>query len=167
MKRVKRIVALVVVMTMLFAVPVLADEDRSGTMISSENTDDLVRQLDAYNLKVMGQVLYVGGYNSYALPNGTHAVLVSKQVKDYDIRCCDNHMFYLKTVLSNAQQDLANKQAQYNSAVAQMAVSPSYAQLVPTCQAQVAAAQQAVVDAQNRIAAAQAKLAKYYAANVY
>lgn len=167
MKRLYKFVALVTVMTMLFAVPVLAAEDRSGTLISSESTDDLVRQLDEYNLKNMGYVLYVGNYNSFAQPYGTHAVVVSKQVKDYDILCCNNHMLYLNNVLSAATTDLANKQSQYNSAVAQAATNPTFAGLVPQCQAELAAAQQKVADTQNRIALAKEKLAKYYAEGVY
>jgi len=169
MKRFYRFIAVVTVMTMLFAVPVLAadNQDRSGTMISSESTDDLVRQLDEYNLKVMGRVLYVGTFNSYAAPNGNHAILVSRQVKDYDILCCNNHMLYLSNVLSAATTDLANKQQQYNTAASQAATNPTYASLLPQCQAELTAAQQKVADTQARITLAQQKLAKYYAANVY
>lgn len=154
-------------MTMIFAVPVLADDDRTETMISSESTDQLVIELDAYNLHAMGQVLYVGNYNNFALPNGHHAIRVSRQVKNYDILCCDNHKLYLRNVLSAAQTDLANKQTQYNSVAAQAKEMPTYAQMLPDVQAQLVAAQQKVVVAQNNIILADQKLAKYYAEDVY
>lgn len=166
MKKLNRVIALVVVMTMLFALPVLA-EDRSYTMISSESTDELVKQLDAYNVKVMGQVLYLGNYNAFALPYASHSMVVSKQVKDYDILCCDNHMAYLNNVLSAATTDLANKQAQYNSAASQAAANPTFAAMLPQCQAELTAAQQKVVDTQNKIALAKEKLAKYYSATTF
>jgi len=169
MKRLGRFLIVAAIMTMVFAMPVLADEnkDRTSTMISSESTDDLVRQLDDYNRRVMGQVLYVGAYNNYAAPNGIHANMVSKQVKDYDILCCNNHMLYLNNVLGAAQTDLVNKQNQYNSAASQAATNPTFAAMLPVCESELKAAQAKVVDAQNKIALANAKLAKYYAANVY
>ena len=166
MNRFFKLAVVTVVMTMVFAMPVLA-EDRSATMISSESTDQLVNELDAYNQKVMGQVLYLGNFNSFALPNGSHAIVVSKQVKDYDILCCDNHKVYLKNVLSAAQTDLINKQRQYNDAVAQAALYPGYASVVPQAEAQLAAAQQKFNDAQLKVVLAEEKLAKYYAAGVY
>lgn len=167
MKRLYKFVALVTAMTMLFAVPVLAAEDRALTTISSESTDDLVRQLDAYNARTMGYVLYVGNFNAFAQPYGNHAMLVSKQVKDYDILCCNNHMLYLNNVLSAATTDLANKQTQCNYVASQAASNATYASLLPQCQADVAAAQQKVADTQNKIALANQKLAKYYDANVF
>lgn len=161
MKRLQKIVALIVVMTMLFAFPVLAD-DRAATMISSESTADLVRQLDEYNLKNAGYVQYLSNYNAFALPNAPHAVLVSDQVKAFDILCCENHKLYLKNVLSAATTDLQNKQAQLNAATSQAAANPTFAAMVPQCQAQVAEAQAKVADVQNKIAAANQMLAKYY-----
>lgn len=161
MKRLQKIVAVVIVMTMIFAMPVLA-EDRSATMISSESTADLVRQLDEYNVKAMGYVQYVGNFNSFALPNGSHAKLVSDQVKAFDILCCENHKQYLANALSAATTDLANKQAQLNSATSQAAANPTFAAMVPQCQAQVAEAQNKIADIQNKIALANQMLAKYY-----
>ena len=167
MKKLHKIVALALALTMVFAIPVLAEDDRSGTMVSSENTDEFVRLLDEHNNMVMGHVGFILSVNPGHPGEAMQVQRVTKQVKDYDILCCDNHKLYLKTVLSNAQQDLANKQTQYNNAVAQMAISPSYADLLPQCQAELVAAQQKVVDAQNRIAIADQKLAKYYNAITY
>ncbi len=170
MKRLGKFLIAAALMTMVFAVPVLAEdkiEDRSETLVSSENTDDLVRQLDEHNVRAMGQVFYVANFNSFAAPYAPHALVVSKQVKDYDILCCDNHMLYLNSVLSAAVSDLENKQAQYNNAASQAAGNPTYAGLLPECEAQLKAAQQKVIDTQNRIAIAKVKLAKYYDATIY
>lgn len=161
MKKLCRLVAVVTAMTMLFALPVLA-EDRTATMISSESTADLVSKLDAYNAQAMGYVAYVAKSNAFALPGGVHAQVVSDQVKAFDILCCNNHKQYLANVLSAAQTDLANKQTQYNAAAAQAASNATFAAMLPQCQAQVAAAQQKVADTQNRIALANQMLAKYY-----
>lgn len=165
MKRFYRLIAAIAVMTMVFSVTVFA-EDRSATMISSESTDDLVRQLDAYNTKVMGQVLYVGNYNPMAAAYGSHSMVVSKQVKDYDILCCNNHKQYLANVLSAAQTDLINKQNQYNVCASQSS-NPTYAALLPKAQAELTAAQNKVADTQNKIAYANQALAKYYDATAY
>lgn len=150
------------IMAMILSVPVLADEDRSETLISSESTDQLVNELDAHNIQVMGQVSYVGNFNSIALPDGIHTYVVTDQLKQYDILCCNNHKTYLRNVLSAAQTDLANKQAQYNSVAAQAGSNPTFAAMLPQAQAQLAAAQQKVADAQNNLALADIKLAKYY-----
>jgi len=165
MKKFTKIIALTAALTMLFALPVMANDDKFVT-ISSENTDQLVTLIDAHNLKTLAALEDVTKFASSdaAMADAKiHMAIVYNQLHHEDQDIANNHLYYLNQVVYNAQQDVIH--GQQNVASLQnlgATVSPYYLTLIPNEQKNLDAATARLVEAQAKYVAGQAKLAKYF-----
>lgn len=164
MKKLTKLVALTLALTMLFAVPVMANNDKIVT-ISSESTDQLVLLIDAHNLQLLSAVMDVTKYatSDAAMADAKiHINKVYEQIRHEDQDIANNHLFYLQQRVYNAQQDVIHAQENIASLTNLGKTSPYYLTLIPNEQKGLEAAVAKLTKAQADLVAGQAKLAKYY-----
>lgn len=164
MKRLKRIVALTAALSMIFALPVMASEDKI-VKISSESTDQLVTLTDAHNLQLLSALEDVTKFASSdaAMADAKiHMSRVYDQIHHEDQDIANNHLYYLNQVVYNAQQDVIHTQENIANLKNLGATSPYYLTLLPNAENEYNAAVAKLAQAQANYAAGQAKLAKYF-----
>lgn len=164
MKKFTKVVALVAAFTMIFALPVMANEDKIVT-ISSESTDQLIILTDAHNLQLLSALEDVTKFASSdaAMADAKiHMNKVYNQIHHEDQDIANNHLFYLNQVVYNAQQDVIHAQENIANLNNLAVTSPYYLTLLPNAQNEYNAAVAKLVQAQNNYAAGKVKLAKYF-----
>lgn len=164
MKKFTKIIALTAALTMLFALPVMANHDKI-VIISSENTDQLVTLIDAHNLQLLSALEDVTKFASSdaAMADAKlHMNKVYEQIHHEDQDIANNHLVYLNQKVYNAQQDVLHGQQNIASLQNLGQTSPYYLTLIPNEQAFLNGAMARLAQAQADYAAAQVKLAKYY-----
>lgn len=164
MKKFTKLVALTAALTMLFAMPVMANNDKI-VIISSEDTDQLVTLTDAHNLQLLSALEDVTKFASSdaAMADAKiHMNKVYQQIHHEDQDIANNHLYYLNQVVYNSQQDVIHRQ-QNIANLQQLAItSPYYNTLIPNEQAGLNAACAKLANDQAKLAAAKVKLAKYF-----
>lgn len=164
MKRFAKLLVAVAALTMVFALPVMANDD-SEVKISSESTDQLIQLIDDHNLQILSDLENVTKFASSdaaMLDAKLHMINVYNQIRKEDQDICANHIVYLQNVVGNANENARVKKEILDNYTALCATNPQYAALIPQAQADYNAALAQIVDAQNRIVTANAKFAKYY-----
>lgn len=164
MKRFAKLLVAVAALTMVFALPVMANDD-SEVKISSESTDQLIQLIDDHNLQILSDLENVTRFASSdaaMLDAKLHMINVYNQIRKEDQDICANHIVYLQNVVGNANENARVKKEILDNYTALCATNPQYAALIPQAQADYNAALAQIVDAQNRIVTAKAKFAKYY-----
>lgn len=164
MKRFAKLLVAVAALTMVFALPVMANDD-SEVKISSESTDQLIQLIDDHNLQILSDLENVTKFASSdaaMLDAKLHMINVYNQIRKEDQDICANHIVYLQNVVGNANENARVKKEILDNYTALCATNPQYAALIPQAQADYNAALAQIVDAQNRIVTAKAKFAKYY-----
>lgn len=164
MKRFAKLLVAVAALTMVFALPVMANDD-SEVKISSESTDQLIQLIDDHNLQILSDLENVTRFASSdaAMADAKlHMINVYNQIRKEDQDICANHIVYLQNVVGNANENARVKKEILDNYTALCATNPQYAALIPQAQADYNAALAQIVDAQNRIVTAKAKFAKYY-----
>ena len=164
MKKIIRAVVLAAAMTMLFALPVLAGDDKV-VKISSENTDTLIQLTDAYNLQTLAALENVSKFASSdaAMADAkNHMEKVYAQLKHEDQDIANNHLYYLQQVVNNDTELARVKLEVVNNYKNLGATNPYYLSLVPQAEADYQAALVKVNADQNYLEVAKLKLAKYF-----
>jgi len=164
MKKLTKIVVLTAALTMLFALPVMANSDKEVT-ISSTNTDQLVALTDAHNLQLLSAVENVTKFASSDAAMADAKIHINKvyeQIHHEDQDIANNHLYYLNQVVYNAQQDVLHCQQNVASMQALGATSPYYLTLIPARQAELDAANVRLANAIANLEAGKVKLAKYF-----
>ncbi|MCR5735425.1 MAG: hypothetical protein K6G22_12540 [Lachnospiraceae bacterium] len=160
MRKITKFLVVSAILTVLFAVPVMARE----VSFSSENTDYLIFMLENNSAKLNNDLAafaktQVGPNANVIIANQT--ALVNSKIAAVNKECAQNHLAYLSAKVYNAKVLEGTRLAQLNNFKSLLAVSPTW-------QPQVDAAQreynQAVAErqaAEAYYATAQQKLAKY------
>ena len=156
MRKIAKFLIVTAVMTVLFAVPAMAE-----ITISSENTDQMVNLLNQHDNTVIGQVQSWSntqvGSNSLVLVNN-HTQSVIYQLAQEDKVAADNHILFLERKLANAKDIEATRLTQYNTFAGVYANDPGR---VADALNQYNQAVAARVAAEQNLAAAKVKLAKW------
>ena len=163
MKKITKLLVVLSALTVLFAVPVMADEQ---VAFSSTNTDDLIRQFNEYEGKINNDL---SSYTSWIVGTGraqtdlvNHLNQVQSQVKAAEKLGAQNHIKYLQAALANANEIVRVKQQNIASINALASDNPTLAaQQLPGAQAELANALVAQAQATDTLNAAQVKLAQY------
>ena len=164
MKKLAKIIVLAAAMTFLFALPVMAGDDKL-VKISSEDTDQLITLIDAHNRNILGNIMDLNKFATTdealrSAKNHMYKVYYSVIHEDQDI--CANHIKYLQECVNFDQTDLANKKA----IVDNFSSNPGLACYLPQAQKEYDAAVAKLAYDQNRLATGTQKLyAKYYVWN--
>ncbi len=160
MKKITRILVVSALLTVLFAMPVMARE----VSFSSENTDYLITLLNNNAAKLNGDlqnfIKVQAGANKDAVI-AQQTALVNAKIAAVNKECAQNHLDCLSKKVYNAKTLEATRLAQLNNFKALLNVSPTWAPQVASAQAEydkVVAERQA---AEAYLAAAQTKLAAY------
>lgn len=161
MKKLARIIVLTAAMTFIFALPVMANEDKI-VKISSENTDQLITLIDAHNREILNSVMDINKFattDEALLSAKAHMYKVYYSVIHEDKDICENHIKYLQECVNFDQTDLVNKKA----IVDNFSSNPGLAVYLPQAQKDYDAAVAKLAYDQDRLATGTAKLyAKYY-----
>ena len=163
MKKFTRIIALTAALTMIFALPVMAEDKK--VLISSESTDQLVALTDAHNLQLLSALEDVSKFASSDAAMADAKLHMSKvydQIHHEDQDIANNHLYYLNQVVYNAQQDVIHTQENIANLQNLGATSPYYLTLLPNAQNEFNAAVAKLAQAQANYEAGKVKLAKYF-----
>ena len=160
MKKIAKLLVVSAVLTMLFAMPVMARE----VSFSSENTDYLITLLNNNTAKLQGELAAFSkvqcGPNASAII-AAQTALVNGKIATVNKECAENHLAMLNAKVYNLKQLEGTRQAQLNW-------FKTLAQSSSTWNDEVAAAQKEFdtvsaerAAAEAYLAAAQAKLASF------
>ncbi|MCR5508104.1 MAG: hypothetical protein K6F34_05405 [Lachnospiraceae bacterium] len=160
MRKIAKFLVISAILTVLFAMPVMARE----VSFSSENTDYLITLLKGNEAKLTGAL------NEYAKvqagPSAQAAIarqtaIVNSQIAAVNKECSQNHIQFLNTRLNNAKKVEATRLNQLNYFKGLYAVSSSWAPQVAVAQAEYDSAAAITASVEADLAAAKVKLAPY------
>ena len=160
MKKFTKVIAVLAVLTMIFALPVMARE----VSFSSENTDVLIQLLNNNTAKVQAEL---ADWKNVQCGPGADAIIaaqtamVNSKLADVNKECAENHINLLKGKVYNAQQLEATRLAQLNNFKTLYAGSASWIGELQKAQKEYDDCVAARVAAEAYLAAAQAKLAPF------
>ena len=160
MNKITKLLVVTAILTMIFAMPVMARE----VSFSSENTDYLITLLNNNAAKLNGDLANFAkvqcGPNAEAVI-AAQTALVNSKIAAVNKECAQNHLACLSAKVYNAKQLEATRLAQLNYFKGLLNVSPTWSDEVAAAQKEydtVVAERQA---AEAYLAAAQTKLAPY------
>ena len=160
MKKITKLLVVTAILTMIFAMPVMARE----VSFSSENTDYLITLLNNNAAKLNGELANFAkvqcGPNAQAVI-ANQTALVNSKIAAVNKECAQNHLTMLSGKVYNAKQLEATRLAQLNNFKALCNVSPTWADEVAAAQKEYDACVANTTAAEAYLAAAQTKLASY------
>lgn len=160
MKKFTKMIAVLAVLTMIFALPVMARE----VSFSSENTDVLIQMLNQNTAKVQSEL---ADWKKVQCGPGADAIIaaqtamVNSKLAAVNKECAENHINLLKGKVYNAKQLEATRLAQLNNFKTLYAGSASWIGELQKAQKEYDDCVAARVAAEAYLAAAQTKLAPF------
>ena len=160
MKKITKLLVVSAILTMIFAMPVMAKE----VSFSSENTDYLITLLNANTAKLNGDLanfikVQCGPGSEAIIANQT--ALVNSKIAAVNKECAENHIAFLNAKIYNLKQLEATRLQQLNYFKGLLTVSPTWAPQVASAQKEYDACVAARVAAEQYLATAKVKLAPY------
>ena len=160
MKKITKLLVVTAILTMIFAMPVMARE----VSFSSDNTDYLITLLNNNAAKLNGELADFAkvqvGPNAQAII-ASQTALVNSKIAAVNKECAQNHLACLSGKVYNAKQLEATRLAQLNYFKGLLNVSPTWSDEVASAQKEYDAVVAERQAAEAYLAAAQTKLAPY------
>ena len=160
MKKITKLLVVSAILTMIFAMPVMARE----VSFSSENTDYLITLLNANAAKINGELanfakVQAGPNAAAVIANQT--ALVNSKIAAVNKECAENHIAFLNAKVYNLKQLEATRLQQLNNFKNLLTMSPTWAPQVASAQKEYDSVVAARVAAEQYLATAKVKLAPY------
>ena len=160
MKKITKLLAVTAILTMIFAMPVMAKE----VSFSSENTDYLITLLNNNAAKLNGDLanfikVQAGPGADAIIANQT--ALVNSKIAAVNKECAQNHIEFLNAKVYNLKQLEATRLTPLNYFKGLLQMSPTWAPQVASAQKEYDTVVAARVAAEQYLATAKVKLAPY------
>ncbi|MBO4904539.1 MAG: hypothetical protein J5367_04890 [Lachnospiraceae bacterium] len=160
MKKITKLLVVSAILTMIFAMPVMAKE----VSFASENTDYLITLLNGNAAKLNGALAdfakVQAGPNAQAVI-ANQTALVNSKIAAVNKECAENHITLLNGKVYNLKQIEATRLAQLNNFKSLLTMSNTWAPQVAAAQKEYDTAVAARVAAEQYLATAKVKLAPY------
>ena len=160
MKTMIRLFAVSALLTLLFAMPVMAKE----VSISADNTDVFIAKIEANNAKLNADL--AAFIKAQTGPNADAAIalqtaIVAAESAKINKECSENHIQCLTTKLANAKQLEATRLAQLNWFTSLTQMSPTWAPYAAMAQREYDFASAMSAISESNLASAKIRLAPY------